>query len=162
MLYFVKYTQAIKSFWIFAVQKENNFDMKKIAFIYVLALVYGCSNESKNKENDFIEVKDAVIDSINKDKRILAAFNVDSLSGYWFQPHAALVNITFTNEGTFIFNTFDSKTMQDQKITGTYKIEGNKVFMKTTNQEHKEEQFDIKINKGDYYIENEGFYLVKS
>jgi hypothetical protein len=34
--------------------------------------------------------------------------------------------------------------------------------MKTTNQEHKEELFDIKINKGGYYLEKEGFYLVKS
>jgi hypothetical protein len=135
--------------------------MKKIALFCILALVYGCIN-NKNKEKDFIEIKDSVTDSINKDKRMLSAFNVDSLSGYWFQPHAAVINITFTKEGTFIFNTFDSKAMQDQKLIGTYKIEGNKVLMKTTNQEHKEEQFDIKINKGGYYLEKEGFYLVKS
>jgi hypothetical protein len=135
--------------------------MKKIALFCILALVYGCIN-NKNKEKDFIEIKDSVTDSINKDKRMLSAFNVDSLSGYWFQPHAAVINITFTKKGTFIFNTFDSKAMQDQKLIGTYKIEGNKVLMKTTNQEHKEELFDIKINEGGYYLEKEGFYLVKS
>ena len=135
--------------------------MKKIALFCILALVYGCIN-NKNKEKDFIEIKDSVTDSINKDKRMLSAFNVDSLSGYWFQPHAAVINITFTKNGTFIFKTFDSKAMQDQKLIGTYKIEGNKVLMKTTNQEHKEELFDIKINEGGYYLEKEGFYLVKS
>jgi hypothetical protein len=135
--------------------------MKKIALFCILALVYGCIN-NKNKEKDFIEIKDSVTDSINKDKIMLSAFNVDSLSGYWFQPHAAVINITFTKKGTFIFNTFDSKAMQDQKLIGTYKIEGNKVLMKTTNQEHKEELFDIKINEGGYYLEKEGFYLVKS
>lgn len=136
--------------------------MKKIALICVLALVYGCSNESKNKENDFIEVKDAVIDSINKDKRILAAFNVDSLSGHWFQPHAAMINITFSKNGKFEFNTFDNKTMLDEKLTGIYSIEGQKVILKITDSERKEDVLDIKINEGGYYLEKMGYYLIKS
>lgn len=136
--------------------------MKKITLIFVLALIYGCFNKSNNKENDFVEVKDAKMDSTNNKKQMILAFNVDSLSGHWFQPHAAVINIDFTKEGTFVFNTFDTVLMKDQKLTGTYQIEANKVVLKISNFKLKDEIFQINVNEGGYFLEKEGFYLIKS
>jgi hypothetical protein len=136
--------------------------MKGFAIICLLILMNSCTSGSKNKESDFVEVKDSKIVNHQKDTNNVSVFNNDSIVGHWFQPHAAMINITFSKNGKFEFNTFDSKMMQDEKLTGIYSVEGQKVILKITNSERKEDFFEIKTNEGGYYIEKEGFYLVKS
>jgi hypothetical protein len=137
----------IKSFWIFAVQKKSII-MKGFAIICLLILMSSCTSGSKNKESDFVEVKDSKIVNHQKDTNNVSVFNNDSIVGHWFQPHAAMINITFSKNGKFEFNTFDSKTMQDEKLTGIYSVEGQKVILKITNSERKEDFFEIKTNEG--------------
>lgn len=141
---------------------NKSIKMKEFTIICLLILMYSCSSSSKNKESDFVEVKDTKIVNHQNDTDNVSRFNNDSIVGHWFQPHAAMINITFSKNGKFEFNTYDNKTMQDEKLTGIYSVEGQKVILKITNSERKEDFFDIKTNEGGYYLEKTGFYLIKA
>ena len=95
--------------------------MKEFTIICLLILMYSCSSSSKNKESDFVEVKDTKIVNHQNDTENISRFNNDSIVGHWFQPHAAMINITFSKNGKFEFNTYDNKTMQELR----YKYSAN-------------------------------------
>lgn len=86
------------------------------------------------------------------------------LTGKWFTPHAADINITFNKDRTFVFNDFNLKTEEIEVLHGTFELNGNDLILKYDNKP--QQTFKFKKGKGaddNYYItKGKKYYFVKS
>jgi hypothetical protein len=89
---------------------------------------------------------------------------VDGLVGKWFIPHSAEINITFFQNGTFIFNDFNYKTLMTEVLNGKFELIGNKLFLKYN--DRPKQTFTYRKGKGvdcNYYIlKGKNYYFVKT
>lgn len=110
--------------------------------------------------------KDASVENGNTAKsKTMKSINESipkALFGKWFTPHAAMLNITFKEDQTFIFNNSDEKG-NDKLEKGVFTFKNNKIVL--TKSDKTIEKFTFQKGKdGDtnYYLQNEEHYMVKS
>lgn len=89
-------------------------------------------------------------------------YSNEDIRGYWFQPHAAFINITFYSDGKFVFNDYNNKKDIEERLTGKYLVQNNRLILLY---DDRPKQFFniIKGQNGDksYYIKKKGYYFVK-
>ena len=91
--------------------------------------------------------------------------DVENLIGYWFTPHAAALNISFTRDGNFLFNDFNVALDKDEILQGTYHLENGTLTLFYDDRPKQEFKF-YKGEESDnhftnYYIKKKGYYFVK-
>jgi len=85
------------------------------------------------------------------------------LTGIWFTPHGAEVNIQFLADSTFVFNDYNSKLQKEEKLTGRCTLTGHKLTLIYTDRPG--QIFTFRKGEGadkNYYITGPGYYFVKS
>ncbi|MDP4206739.1 MAG: hypothetical protein Q8859_12180 [Bacteroidota bacterium] len=102
-------------------------------------------------------------DTIKSDKLQNTKFE-HYLVGNWFIPHSADINITFNEDGAFVFNDFNIKTEEIEVLHGTFELTGNKLILKYD--DRPQQTFKFEKGKGaddNYYItKGKNYYFVKS
>lgn len=53
----------------------------------------------------------------------------ENLIGFWFTPHAAMVNMKFDRKGNFIFNDYNTNLEKMEELTGNYEISGTSLTL---------------------------------
>lgn len=134
--------------------------MNKITFIIALALFTSCMhNNTKSDTNDSLSDKSTV-----KPKHEARKMIPDYLIDVWGTPHCADVNISFNQNGEFVFNDY-YKDGNYIVIEGTFEYKGNKVIL-----HYKDgDSLILKLKLleyeefNDYYLytDNKSHYLVK-
>ncbi len=134
--------------------------MNKITFIIALALFTSCMhNNTKSDTNDSLSDKSTV-----KPKHEARKMIPDFLVDVWGTPHCADVNISFNQNGEFVFNDY-YKDGNYIVIEGTFEYKGNKVIL-----HYKDgDSLILKLKLleyeefNDYYLytDNKSHYLVK-
>ena len=98
--------------------------MNKITFIIALALFTSCMhNNTKSDTNNSLSDKSTIKPSHEARKMI-----PDYLIDVWGTPHCADVNISFNQNGEFVFNDY-YKDGNYIVIEGTFEYKGNKVIL---------------------------------
>jgi len=120
--------------------------------------------ELKLREDSIASIKS--IDSATRTKSETPASietdgNIENLLGYWFTPHAAMLNVRFFRDRSFVLNDFNSEG-KEEKLTGTFELTGNKLTLYYS--DRPKQSFTFRRGQGNdnnYYIENKGNYFVK-
>lgn len=131
-----------------------------ILSVFVLG-VASCNNDSKhgqlgNATNDSVKVIAVVAEKID------SLSNPKNLVGHWFIPHNATVSITFTADGKFVFNDFNSKLDKEELLQGTFTLQSGVLTLNYVDRSKQK----FKFYKGDYpddnyYIKKGEYYFVK-
>ncbi len=132
--------------------------MKKILIaLLVLFATFSCNTTSSKKAS----IEKSSPSKSNKNSVINISIPKE-LFGKWFTPHAAMLNITFNKDLTFVFNNSDEKG-NDKLETGTFTYQNDEIVL--TKSDKTIEKFTFQKGKdGDtnYYLQNEAHYMVKS
>ena len=148
-----------------------------LIIIFILCFVFftECQLTTKTDESKLvIALNDTVKDSEPQDIKLATVLNdtvkdkkpqntkYEGLIGFWFMPHVGVINITFYEDETFVFNDYNLKTKEDETFRGTYKLKGDKLILKYNDRP----QQIFKYAKGDaignYYItKGDYYYFVK-
>lgn len=118
--------------------------------------------ELKLKEESLALKSDQSTKDGTESKKNNELSNVENLIGYWFYPHAAMVNISFDRNGRFEFNDYNSTLEKEELLTGTYKLENGMLTLLYDDRPKQSFKF-YKGERGDnnYYIKKSGYYFVK-
>ena len=134
--------------------------MNKITFIIALALFTSCMhNNTKSDTNDSLSDKSTV-----KPKHEARITIPDFLVDVWGTPHCADVNISFNQNGEFVFNDY-YKDGNYIVIEGTFEYKENKVILHYKNGDSLILKLKLLEYKefNDYYLytDDKSHYLVK-
>jgi len=133
--------------------------MKYSILIFLCTLFMLSCKENMNKNQD---TKTAGKEGKRNSPEISPGSNVnkDILSGNWFIPHSAKVNIAFKN-GHFEFNDYNLKEDKYEILNGTYKLMDSVLVLFYTDAKKQYFKF-YKGTDGNYYIKGNGYYFVKA
>ncbi len=132
--------------------------MKKFLIALLVLFATISCNTTPSKE---VSVENSTTSESNNNSAVAASIPKE-LFGKWFTPHAAMLNITFNKDLTFVFNNSDEKG-NDKLETGTFTFQKNEIVL--TKSDNTIEKFTFQKGKdGDtnYYLQNEEHYMVKS
>ena len=132
--------------------------MKKILIALLVLFATISCNTTPSKE---VSVENSTPSKSNKNSAINISIPKE-LFGKWFTPHAAMLNITFNKDLTFVFNNSDEKG-DDKLETGTFTFQNDEIVL--TKSDKSIEKFTFQKGKdGDtnYYLQNAEHYMVKS
>lgn len=132
--------------------------MNKITFIIALALFTSCMyNNTKSDTNDSLSDKSTV-----KPKHEARITIPDFLVDVWGTPHCADVNISFNQNGEFVFNDY-YKDGNYIVIEGTFEYKGNKVILHYKDGDSLILKIHANKELDDYYLytDDKSRYLVK-
>jgi hypothetical protein len=93
--------------------------------IFCIVSIVQCQVKTNTSESKFTIVLN---DSVKDDKSKNIKFEY-CLIGKWFIPHVADINITFNENGIFVFNDFYRKTEEMEVLRGTFELNCNKLIL---------------------------------
>ncbi len=132
--------------------------MNKITFIIALALFTSCMhNNTKSDTNNSLSDKSTV-----KPKHEARKMIPDYLIDVWGTPHCADVNISFNQNGEFVFNDY-YKDGNYIVIEGTFEYKENKVILHYKDGDSLILKIHANKELDDYYLytDDKSRYLVK-
>lgn len=132
--------------------------MNKITFIIALALFTSCMhNNTKSDTNNSLSDKSTIKPSHEARKMI-----PDYLIDVWGTPHCADVNISFNQNGEFVFNDY-YKDGNYIVIEGTFEYKRNKVILHYKDGDSLILKIHANKELDDYYLytDDKSHYLVK-
>lgn len=162
-----------------------NIKHRILAFTLLLIAISSCKNSNNEKQIELelkereliLKEKELSIKEAQKKEKITTSqnsifkenskidgnlSNIENLIGYWFTPHAAIVNIRFNRSGRFEFNDYNTSLEKDELLIGEYKLENGTLTLKYDDRPKQKFKFHKGISGDEnYYIEKSGYYFVK-
>jgi len=133
--------------------------MKATIYLSIALLSPLASCEQSRGKKDSLEVEST---HHTFSKTISKANNIKELTGFWFTPHAATINIKLLADKSFIFNDYNQALEREEQLTGKYEVNGNTLTL--IYMDRARQNFRFYKGKGadnNYYIKKPGYYFVK-
>ena len=152
----------------------------------LIALIFGCNNPNLDKQRELdlkekelaLKEKELLLkqqdNKVLKDNSIVDSpepelieanqlSNIENILGNWFIPHAGMINIKFSRDGSFEFNDYNSNLGKEELLTGTFQLENGTLTLFYNDRPKQKFKF-YKGAEGDsrFYIKgSNGYYFVK-
>jgi hypothetical protein len=142
--------------------------MKSLLYFVLAMAVLGCGSNDSAKQVEELKKEKAQLqkqlDSKSKSERVekAASDNYERILGFWFTPHAAMLNMKFTRDSRFVFNDFNTDLNINEELTGRFELHNTTLTL--FYDDRPKQSFTFKRGKdGDdnYYITKNGYYFVK-
>ena len=139
----------------------------KLLLHIALSVAFLSCTESKKEADQLKKENEQLKKELGENARIEKAEKAkqdhyENLIGNWFTPHAAMVNMKFMRDKTFIFNDYNS-TMEDlEELSGHYELDGKTLTLFYSDRPKQRFSFKKGVNgDNNYYITKTGYYFVK-
>jgi hypothetical protein len=133
--------------------------MRNITLLITIFIIFCQCKTNKNSDSrDYTDPTEKAFKIQDTDSTL------DLLTGKWFMPHNAGINITFTNDSTFVFNDFNTKLLKEEVLTGKFQLKTDRLIL--IYNDRPQQIFNFKKGEGidnNYYItKGKKYYFVKS
>jgi hypothetical protein len=85
--------------------------------------------------------------------------NTKNLIGYWLMPHNAGINMQFHENGTFIFNDYNTKLNRPEALQGKYQLDKGRLTL--IYGDRPEQVFRFYKDENLFYIKKGNYYFVQ-
>ena len=160
---------------------------KSFALLVLIALIFGCNNSNLDKQRELdlkekelaLKEKELLLKQEDNNKALKDNSKVDSpepelikanqlsnienILGNWFIPHAGMMNIKFSRDGSFEFNDYNLNLGKEELLTGTFQLENGTLTLLYNDRPKQKFKF-YKGTEGDsrFYIKgSNGYYFIK-
>jgi len=137
---------------------QSNKLLKNSIWLFCFCAFIACSE----KNTTDVKIHSDTINQMDTLKKTDVVKIPIEVFGKWFTPHAAMLNIVFKKDMTFVFNNSDDKG-NDKLELGTFTFTNNEIVLYKTDKTTEKFTFQKGLD-GDpnYYLQNEANYMVKS